>query len=61
MLATLFTTFQSTDLISKLSPKALYEYYDFVNLDIFEVFLSIAVTSFPGAHIVPPPPGGPHL
>lgn len=56
--AALFTTFQNSDLAIQLSPKDLYEYYELMNLDIFRVFQSTAVISFPGAQIVPPP-GGP--
>lgn len=61
MLLTLFTTFQNNDKIIKLSPKDLYEYYELMHLDIFEVFLTIAVCGFSGAQIVPPLPGGPHV
>lgn len=56
--AILFTTLQNSDLIIQLSPKDLHEYYEFMNLDISEVFQSIAVISFPGAQLIPPP-GGP--
>ncbi|XP_014385124.1 PREDICTED: tumor necrosis factor receptor superfamily member 11A [Myotis brandtii] len=44
--AALFTTFQNSDLIIQLSPKDLYEYYELMNADIFEVFRS----TLPGYH-----------
>lgn len=59
MLITLFTTLPNSDLLTKLSAKDLCEYYELMNLDVFEVFQSIAVTCFTGAQAVPPPPGGP--
>lgn len=59
MLVTWFTTFQNNDLITMLFPKDLCEYYKLGNLDVLEVFQS--VTGFPGTHIVPSPPRGPHV
>lgn len=59
MLITLFTTIPNNDLLTKLSAKDLCKYHELMNLDVFEVFQSIAVTSFTGAQVVPPPPGGP--
>lgn len=59
MLVTLLTTLPNNDLPTKISAKDLCEYYELMNLDVFEVFQSIAVTSFTGAQVVSPPPGGP--
>lgn len=56
MLVTFFITSPNTDLAAQLSSKHSYELL--MNLDAFEVFQPVAVTSLTGAQTVPPPPGG---